>query len=348
MVINAREFLITPKIGFDRTLFLIMHAPNRDLWSDDVVSLARRDHIVDAIAVAFVGALDRSLARGPLHGYRLQEDALHTVRGRIRVADQMRRRLGLVPPIEVAFDEFTPDILENRLLLSAIDRLRHLGLRMEPVARRLRSHARHLDEVQLVDFPSAAVPKVAFTRLNDHYRGSVELATLILQRASYELHGGDVKATAFLVDMNRAFEDFVVWSLRAELRLSPAVFPQGARRRLFLDRARRVELRPDISWWVGNDCVFVGDVKYKRTEFDGQPADLYQLLAYAVATGLDSGLLIYAAGEDVDAAHDVHMAGKWLQVRTLDLGGTPAEILGEVAALARRIRAGRARPRIAA
>ena len=99
--------------------------------------------------------------------------------------------------------------------------------------------------------------------------------------------------------MNRVFEDFVVVALREQLRLSDREFVQGARHRsLWLDRGRRVRLKPDLSWWDAGRCVFVGDVKYKRVQVaEIEHPDIYQLLAYSIATNLPGGMLIYAAGE---------------------------------------------------
>ena len=64
-----------------------------------------------------------------LRGYRREEDALNTVRGQIRFADQVGRRYGLPLPIEVAYDEYTEDIEQNRLLKTAIHRLAHTQIR---------------------------------------------------------------------------------------------------------------------------------------------------------------------------------------------------------------------------
>ena len=88
--------------------------------------------------------------------------------------------------------------------------------------------------------------------------------------------------------MNRVFEDFVVVALREALAVGPSSCSRRARRRrpLWLDRGRRVRLRPDISWWEGSTCVFVGDVKYKRVQVtEIEHPDIYQLLAYTIATG---------------------------------------------------------------
>jgi 5-methylcytosine-specific restriction enzyme subunit McrC len=335
--VDGRTMLIRPKIGFARALFLVSYALDRTAWTDDEVELADADRIVDAIASAFARLAANALRRGALQGYRRTEDSLHTVRGQIRVADQIRLRLGIVPPIEVSFDEFTVDIVENRLLRAALDVLRRAGVRSTRVASELRGIEARLEDVHLIEFDPRRLPDVVFTRLNSHYRPALVLARYILRAMSYELDEGEVGAIAFTVEMNRAFEDFVVIALREALGLPSDVFVQGVRNGLWLDDRRRVELRPDMTWWSGQRCVFVGDVKYKRTDLDGESADLYQLLAYVVATGLDRGLLVYAAGEAEPQTHVISLAGKRLIVRALSLSGQPDEILAEVGKLAREV-----------
>ena len=65
-----------------------------------------------------------------------------------------------------------------------------------------------------------------------------------------------------------------------------------------LDHQGRVSLRPDLTWWDGPKCLFVGDAKYKNLTGARVPnADLYQMLSYATALGLPAGLLVYAHGE---------------------------------------------------
>lgn len=107
-----------------------------------------------------------------------------------------------------------------------------------------------LERVRLENYDPRRLPEIHYTRLNEHYRPAVELAKLILRSASFELRHGRVRASAFLVNMNDVFEDFVVVALREALRVTERAFPQGARgRSLYLDEGRMVSLEPDISWW---------------------------------------------------------------------------------------------------
>jgi 5-methylcytosine-specific restriction enzyme subunit McrC len=105
---------------------------------------------------------------------------------------------------------------------------------------------------------------VTYDGTTAHYRPAVELARLILGSFSIELGIGGSTSSAFLVNMNDFFQDFVTAALREEFGLSSKSFPRSASgRHLHLDLDARVRLEPDLSWWAGDRCVFVGDVKYK-------------------------------------------------------------------------------------
>ena len=137
--------------------------------------------------------------------------------------------------------------------------------------------------------------------------------------------------------MNRVFEDFVVTALRETLRLTKHTLKQGVSLRL--DTAGEIDVQPDLSWWELGQCRFVGDVKYKHLDAGGiKHADMYQLLSYAVAADLPRALLVYASGEGDSGVHEVVHIGKELTITTLDLEGTPDEILGQIGELAERIK----------
>ena len=199
------------------------------------------------------------------------------------------------------------------------------------------------DAVTLVEYPRDALPEFRWDRLNQHYRVAVELALLILRSTSVELAEGRAVGTGFVVDMNVVFEEFVRTALHEALGLAPAVFPSGSKASIVLDERAKIRLEPDLSWWVGDSCVFVGDAKYKRISAKGiNHPDLYQLLAYMVALRLPAGLLVYAAGEAERVEHTVVHTGKRLEVTTIDLTGSPEQILADIARIADRVKALRA------
>lgn len=337
--IGDLDFVIRPKLPIANVLYLISYAMHRGRWADRDFGFAREPSLVEAVVPGFSRQVGRATRLGLLHGYRTTEETLSTIRGRLRFEDQVRQRFGRFPPAEVRFDEFTDDIDENRMLRSATSRLSRLHLRSHEAVRAVRTASATLSSIPVVEYDPKRLPNIGYTRLNEHYRPAVELAKLILRAASFEHLHGKVQASAFLIDMNQVFEDFVVTALREELGLSPSAFPQQVRNRLFLDTGRNVEVVPDLSWWEGDICVFVGDAKYKKVNVIGvDHANLYQLLAYTIAAHVPAGMLIYAAGEGDPAIHEVVHAGKRIIVTTLILDQSPELIRAQVRDLAVRIK----------
>jgi len=346
MVVGGLAISIKPKFSIPNLLFLISFALNPKAWKDIGFDFKEENAILEAIIPGFVHQVRRAVARGVLHGYVTKEEALNMLRGRIRIDEQLRRRYGRLPPIEVAYDDYTPDIEVNRLIKAALARLRRLQIKNGNVRSSLHSFDVALTEVSSVDYRGLPLPEVAFNRLNAHYEPAVRLAKLILRATSLEAEHGQVRSSSFLVNMNDVFEDFVVVALREALSLSQHSFPQGAKdKTLTLDKGQKINLEPDVSWWEGGNCVFVGDAKYKKTKAGGiVHPDLYQLLAYTVASDLPAGLLVYAKGEDQETVHQTIHAGRELWVRTLDLTQSPDAILRQIDVIAGVIRNMKARP----
>ena len=350
--IGDLSVLIQPKIGIPQLLSLACYAMGAFRSEQDKpFDFARDEALPDVLAIALASEAQRAFACGLLHGYREEEDALQTVRGRIRLDDQISRRSGFILPVEVRYDEFTDDIVENRLVKAAASRLGRMRLRSTRARSELSWVAGMLAQVSLVEFDASDMPEARFDRLNEHYRGVVGLARLILRHSAFESGRGDVRASGFLMDMNRLFQDFLTAALREALGASSTRLRSD--HEITLDEDDRARLKPDLSWWDGGTCTFVGDAKYKNlTDSRVVPgADLYQLLAYATALDLPGGLLIYAEGEAEARSYRVKHADKCLEVMALDLSGTLAEVLDRVSHVAERVRGlreGAKRTRLAA
>lgn len=335
--IGEVSVLIEPKIGIPKLLSLVCFAMGFFRPTEEnLFDFERAYSLPDFLALALAFAARQAFGRGLLRGYLTEEDALYTVRGRIQFGEQIRRRYGVPVPVELRFDEFTEDILANRLVKAAAARLGRMTLRSSEARRGLGWIAAILDNVSLLEFRRGQVPEVRFDRLNEHYRHVVGLARLILLHSEFESRRGDVRATGFLIDMNVLFQEFVTQALRE--KLAGTAGRLRAEYETFLDEDEGIKMFPDLSWW-GTDgtCSFVGDIKYKNIFDHSVPnADLYQLLAYTTAHNLPSGMLIYAKGEAEERTYTVRFAGKQLEVFALDLSGTLDEIIDRVDVLARK------------
>ena len=345
--VDGLSVVIEPKISIPQLLSLTCYAMGKFNPQRELFNFREEKRLPDVLALALGSTARRAFSRGLLHGYRTEEEALHTVRGRIRFDEQIRRRFGVPLPVEVRYDEFTDDILENRLVKAAAYRLGGMRLRSQEARRRLAWTAGMLDNVTPYEFPPNAVPEVRFDRLNDHYRGVVTLSRLVMRHGAFESGRGEVRASGFLMNMNVVFQEFVTVALRETLGVPDHVFLEKGIGSLDVnirspDKEGDLSLRPDLTWWQGGRCVFVGDAKYKKIEVRHAPnADLYQLLAYVTALDLPGGLLVYAQDDAepvVPVIHEVRHSGKRLKVAALDFSGTLDQVIDRVAHLAQSVR----------
>jgi 5-methylcytosine-specific restriction enzyme subunit McrC len=322
---------VRPKVPMSSVLFLVSYAYDAASWFPEQPEFADNDDFADVMAIMLARIVVHVTRRGLLNGYRTEDESLQAPRGRILFDEQNRRRFGMSPPIEVRHDVFTPDILENRLLLAALNAMNSVGRRSDRARRELFRAQRLLGGVSVQRFRPSAVPDVVFTSLNQHYRPGVSLAVLVLRAASLDIGQGGARGSAFLIDMNLAFERFVRTALRTIFEIDIARFPERAPS-TFLDHAAVISLKPDLCLVENQKIRWIGDAKYKRLPSGAYSnADLYQLLAYAIALKLEGGTLIYAADEGVRRAeHVVLEAGKRLRVEALDLTAPPTAILRQV------------------
>ena len=354
--IEGLSLHIKPKVTIQRLLYLALYAAGEVKPQEGLFSFAQADPtLADLMALHLGRAAADAFARGLWHDYRVEEEALHTVRGRIMVAEQIRRRFDMPLPVEVRYDEYTEDILANRLIKAAARLLRGMRLNDSEAREGLRHIDATLENVTPMRYPSHDVPKVKFTRLNDHYKEAVAIARLILLHWFHEADRGGVRAPGFLMDMNKVFQQFVTRKLREVMGVSEQTLRSDENiPRRTLDTGGRFRLKPDLSWWDGKGFTFVGDIKYKNigaddaddqddARNDGRrrvpPADLYQAFAYATAfdCNLPGALLIYAKGEVEPETYCVRHAGKRIEVVAVDLSGTIDEIDESIKQVAKRV-----------
>lgn len=333
------ELRLRPKLRVRDLLFLLSYAPDDPWHADPVTTAEADDDLLPALAALLARTTRRTLESGVLHGYRTVEEDLPLVRGRIRTADQLRR-VGLPLPVAVRYDDHTPDIAENRILLAAL----HLAARLPglpaPTRLTLRHLADHLHGVRALH-PGAPLPRWTPTRLNARYIPALRLAELLLSGRSLQPEGGGAPVTAdgFLLAMPVVFENFVTLTVRAALaRHGIRCAAQETHHRL--DEAGRVLFRPDLVLYRAGRPVSVADAKYTWLKPSAPPTDhLYQLLAYCTALGLPHGHLIYAAASRGTAPtpHVIRRAGITVTAHALNLDRPPDALLADITALSERM-----------
>lgn len=327
------------KIGISQILFLLSYAKDPGFQPDNVEAEQTSD-LWSALGESLARLSERATMRGVLQGYVSQDEALRTIRGRIRMSDQVTRRPGLLLPIEVTYDEFTVNISENRILRSAVRRMLAVPRLDTGVRRRLA----HLDR-QLMDasplIRGDRLPIWAPSRLNARYVPALRLAEIILQNMVAEPSTGKIQVASFIVDMAKVFEDFVTVALTEALRKHPG--RTRAQYPAFLDEeptqsgVLRVRIKPDIIHEIDGTPALIFDAKYKTATASGQyqNADHYQMLAYATAMGRPDAWLVYA-GPGQPSQRRVLNSEIFIHEYPVDLSGTPIDALARVESLSQQ------------
>ncbi|BCW57755.1 5-methylcytosine-specific restriction enzyme subunit McrC [Paenarthrobacter nicotinovorans] len=323
------------RLGLSRLLFLLSYAGEQG-FRDHSVEAVEHPDLWSALAESLAQLADRALNRGVLQGYLTVEESLRTVKGRIRISDQISRRPGMMVPLEVAYDEFTEDIAENRILRAALERMGKVpGVRPD-VLSRLRQLKGKLDAVTRLQ-PGAPLPQWRASRMNLRYHPVLRLSEVILRNASAEAGEGKQQTASFVVDMARVFEEFVGTALRGAMSAHPGEMrlQYGALLNEAVHDSDRLTVRPDAVHFLGGRPVVVYDSKYKAASDAGASlsADHYQLLAYCTALRVPTAWLVYAGRGDVKLRRILNTDIDIVEY-PLDLSLPPSEILAAVADLA--------------
>lgn len=324
------ELLVRPKVPM-HNLFQMLDVGSVRLGRE-LFSFGSDRSLLAAIAQLYARSVERAVGNGLIRSYRAEHQRIHALRGRVNISAVVRRP-GLPAPVPCDFDEYTADILENRALRAALQRLLRVpGVR--PRTRRTLTHSlAQFEEVTDGWVKPEAIDRIHFTRLNRHYRQPLRLASLVLRNLSLIDRVGAEDASAFTIDMNTLFQDWVTDRLQRQHRGRLSVVSELPEH---LGVGRTVPMYPDLAFFADGELAYVGDVKYKLTGSGlARNADYYQLLAYATALGQNEGMLVYCQvdGSVPDREIVVRHTTTSLRTHALDLSGSPEEMEASAAAL---------------
>ena len=324
------------KVGVSQVLFLLGYARDPGFRPDDVAASPDSD-LLPALAESVARQARRALAQGVHRGYVTVDEASRTVRGRIRLGDQITRHPGIPFPVEVTYDDYTHNVAENQILRTALRRLAAVPMLALETRLELQALDAWLDGVDVIA-RGTPLPVWNRTRLNARYHAALALAEIVLKHESARTAGGDLEIASFVAPMWKVYEDFVARAIAESMSKFP-----GTTREQYpttLDErqggVRPVAMEVDIVHVVGGEPVIIADAKYKAASPGGTypNADQYQMLAYCTALGLSRAWLVYAEGRDVPVVRTVRNAGVEIVEWPLDLSVAPREILAQVDELA--------------
>lgn len=299
----------------------------------------QRLHLLDVFILDFCARVTALLRRGAIRSYRAQEDDPPALRGRLRLAEQLRRAAVDQGRVHCRFDELTADNPHNRGLRAVLARLHAQALGPEAKAA-ADGLLRRLEGVSDAPCTAADVARLPFDRLTEAWRPVFKQAEAFLRGLFPDARAGGDEGICLLFDMQRLFEAFVGARLRRGWRGPSAggsrVVLQGPPRYL-ADSADgpAFRLRPDAAVVSDDNTVErLVDAKWKRLEPGAAGRgvareDAYQLAAYAGAYGCRRVALAYPRPAGLAAGlvegFDLRLPGKpRIEVFAVDLASLAA------------------------
>lgn len=324
--------LIRPKVDLQNVFFLLGFRGGLAKWRTAAFPYATEWDFHESIAWVFSAEMKSGLRYGINRAYEEKVETLRGLRGRLDIARQMARSQDQPYPTECRFTEYSEDNALNRVLKAANTRLLKVGGLEQDLVRSLRNVASELATVCDENYAPMRIPDVVFTRLNAHWEAAFNLARLILRGETLLDETGAAVGTGFTVDMNSLFEKFLEEIVAREAwRVGLELEPQ--RQVILTDN---VKMYPDLTVTKDGRPLAVADAKYVVVEQGLPNENLYQLLAYCVALGLPSGLLIYASGHALEV-QKVRSSGTELEIMGIDMSMPPDALVDQARAAALRL-----------
>ena len=302
---------ILPKVDFvdddeegTRRVFLEMLRTWRGLRAAQLnetgISALRHFNMLDVFVRMFLNNLVLLTQRGLARHYHSVEDNLPRLRGRIRFPQHIRRNVANRARFYVAFNEFTADRPVNRLIHSAIHKLRPIT---HPDDRQLLHQLRIcFSEVPRSERPEVDWEHHRIDRSMRHYDAVMAWVGLFLFNHGLATFSGKHVNQALLFPMEEVFEDYVSDGFRRHQR-DYRIRTQGPQKAFTrIDGKNAFDMKPDIALVCrqSGEVRFVLDAKWKEIDGDGKDPkhgisqdDVYQLYSYGRKFGCARVALIY-------------------------------------------------------
>jgi 5-methylcytosine-specific restriction enzyme subunit McrC len=230
-------------------------------------------------------------------GYIPREDNSPFLKGKLNIAAQLGKNNARKDQFAVRYDEYLPDIPENRILKACLLHVYTATSQKNTTGRQARDLLVYFEMVGRLSHIHTEYRKIIYTRMNDYYQIALEWSVAILTNHIGVPGQGKSTLPSLAFPMEQVFEWYVTQLLRNQ-RPEWKVTAQSSK--YYLARSAQVEvsagiqevktlfqLRPDIVC-IKNNQVIIADAKWKllfQDNPDGKAgisqADLYQLLSYA-------------------------------------------------------------------
>ena len=294
------------------------------------------ENIHDLFAAILINGVGAQIKRGLHRDYIPNQEDISGLRGKVIIAETIKRQTRPKGKLMCAFDEFTENSLHNQVLKSVIFLLlRHGNVKPEnkKSLRKLLMYFTHVSDIHPFDI---RWDFLKYHRNNASYRMLIEICRLTVEGLLLTTEAGVHKLTEWIQDekMYQLYERFILAYYR---RHHAELVPSAAHIEWDITDGEKSSFLPimksDITLQSAKGKIII-DAKYlgrtmqfnslydRRTYLSN---NLYQIYTYVKNSDKDNagnvaGILLYAkTDEEITPNEDLVISGNKISLRTLDL-----------------------------
>jgi 5-methylcytosine-specific restriction enzyme subunit McrC len=320
IVTPRRRIVISSKVPL-RNLFLFLDPLAELPEQRDLVRPDDGSAMIDLLAGRLAARMAERGAAGLHRAYRETANQGAWLVGQLDLAAQVRQPSGRKDQIFSRQDEYTVNVPCNQAPAAIATRLIESGV-LSPVVRdRLTGALAAFADVEQPPLTADFLARLQRDPPPPGYGPLIDLCRLLIDALGPTTHDGRQPAPAFLLPLERLFEQYLTATLRqafGEHRVhEQTTFPACES----VPGQPDLHIRPDVAIERKGRVRLVVDAKWKRLAARAFTEDLYQVLAYCSTLPAPLGVLVYPGRRRVQE-YSFAPIGARVQIRTLDVGGT--------------------------
>ena len=327
------------QIPIENIYYLLCYAWNKLDEKERVdVSIDDKTELLDLFAKVLINATKMLLKRGIDKNYIDHTEELAGVKGKVQISQTLKSNLLFKQRTICTFDDFSANIISNRILVSTIYRLTRTKGLDKQLKNELVSLQRMLSAIEQIEITNSLFKQIRLNRNNRFYGFVMNVCQIIYESTFPSEEHGKYKFSDFTRDdnkMNQLFEAFIRNFYKIEQRKYKTVKKETIKWQFDNTDNESYQYLPqmetDITLESDNEKIIIDAKFYRETmtvNYDKEKiksANLYQLFSYLLnqqdgssKTQNAKGILLYPTIE-TDYNLNFKYSNHNIQIRTVNL-----------------------------
>ena len=313
---NGYQIQVLPKISFGsedsgnretKRVFLKMLRSMKNFPAkafNDAGLKVDRMNLYEIFISMYLQEVRQLIKRGIRSDYNSQEDNLKFFKGKLLTAQHIKANIVHKERFYLAYDEFSTNRAENRLIKATLIKLQKLTGSAEN-SKEIRQLLISFEMVEPSVNYTKDFSEVKIDRSTIDYEMLMKWSKVFLLNKSFTAFSGTTTSRALLFPMESVFESYVAREIKRILTPEGwEVSCQDKGHYLFTEPRKQFALHPDIVCTRGNRTVIM-DTKWKRltdnerSNYGISQSDMYQMYAYSKKYETPEIWLLYPMNDEM-------------------------------------------------